>query len=119
MNQVFTTENGYPALVRGCVKVAWVNLGEGILGDYHPDDEDDINLLRFDIYTFSDGKWWVVDNASYCTRFPANSSKEQQEKALGIIMDRIYDPLTQDSEGSICKICEELSWIDPDSIKLI
>ena len=31
----------------GGVRVCWEDIGEGICGDYDPDDPDDIPLLRF------------------------------------------------------------------------
>jgi len=36
-------------LIKNNIMVEWVELGEGLSGDYNPDDPKDIELLRFDI----------------------------------------------------------------------
>lgn len=111
-------------LIKDRVKVKWVDLGEGWCGEYSPDDPDDEELLRFDVffwepsedgwdeYNGKTGNWGDPGDASYCTRFPYNSTLEEQQKGLQIIMANVYDPLM--SGYSIKKMCEELSWIGLD-----
>lgn len=103
-------------MVRDNIMVEWVELGEGLCGDYNPDDPDDIELLRFDVSRLDDKEGWVaIDDASYCTRFPVNSTSEQQQIGLRIIMDRIFDYASQGL--SIKNICEEISWIGLDDVE--
>lgn len=110
--------NDYMAdfLERDVVRVAWVELGEGWSGDYNPDDPDDEELLRFDVYikaseaSQSENWWWEqIEDASYCTRFPASATPEQRAKGLEIIMDAVYERAMEGE--SIKKLCERLSWI--------
>jgi hypothetical protein len=101
--------------VKNNVMVEWVELGEGLQGDYDPQDPEDVELLRFDISKKENGEWTEVLDASYCTRFPTSTSVHQQMKALEYIMALIYEPV---SEGhSIKKLCERLSWISPEDIE--
>ena len=104
-------------LIRGCRKVEWIDIGEGWSGDYNPDDPTDTPLLRFDVLEltkveglFSDSpelEWEVLDDASYCTQMPADTSEADLRRAAEIIMDATY------GKTNIKKICEELSWISP------
>ena len=104
-------------LIRGDRKVEWVDIGEGWNGNYDPDDPDDTALLRFDVLEltniqglFSDSpvmEWEVLDDASYCTQMPADSSDDILRQAAEIIMNATY------GKKNIKKICEELSWISP------
>lgn len=98
-------------LIRGNVKVEWVNIGEGICGDYDASNPEDIELLRFYV-SIREGEteeWQDVEDASYCTNFPVNSDDTVKSKALKLIMKRIYRKVV--TGGSIKKICEELSHI--------
>lgn len=101
-------------LIRGNVRVEWVNLGEGYFGEYDPDDPEDENFLRFDVSVLEDDEWVDPGDASYCTQFPATVSERLQSLALELIMDEVYD-LLQD-ERPIKKKCENLSWISPSWI---
>tara|TARA_R110002051_G_scaffold251722_1_gene311084 strand:- start:53 stop:409 length:357 start_codon:yes stop_codon:yes gene_type:complete len=104
-------------VIRGGRKVEWVDIGEGWSGDYNPDDPEDVALLRFDVLEltkvdglFSDSpelEWEVLDDASYCTQMPADTSEADLRRAAEIIMDATY------GQTNIKKICEELSWISP------
>lgn len=92
----------------GSIEVEWVALGEGWDGDYNPDDPEDTELLRFDVY--KDGE--MVEDASYCTQVPADTPEPEQRRLLKIIMDEVRSPL--EGDNSIKKLCERLSWIDPN-----
>ena len=92
------------------LRVDWYNADEGISGDYDPDDPDDINLLRFDVYVKgSDGKWLEVEDASYCTNMPATAPEEILEKALMCIFRRYRDVIDGPDHPSVKKLGEELS----------
>jgi len=102
-------------LIRDNVKVEWVELGEGIDGDYNEDDPNDIELLRFDVSRLVNGEWEMIDDASYCTQVPVSATPEQRAKGLEWIMSEVYNGA---SEGySIKKICEVMSWISLESIE--
>jgi len=102
-------------LIIGKVKVEWVNLGEGLSGDYNPDDPEDENLLRFDVSKLENGEWVEVPDASYCTLFSANASDENKQEGLRILMDNIYEEVR--AGHSIKKLCERLSWISPETME--
>ena len=93
---------------RGNVTVQFENLDEGYFGDYHPDDPDDVNLLRFTVYF----KGEEVDDASYCTQIPASTDASLVQKCAERILREVYDPLT--SGFSIKRLGECLSWTDVD-----
>ena len=109
-------EAGLLAIDRA-VKVEWVNCDEGIHGDYNPEDPDDINLLRFDVYLARDGRWEAVDDASYCTNMPADTPKPILKRALLYLLREYSNVLNSDPEQSVKKMGEGLSWICPDWFK--
>ena len=102
-------------MIRGNVKVEWSELGEGIDGDYNPDDPEDVELLRFDVSRKAGDNWEAIDDASYCTQVPVSATPEQRAEGLQLIMDEIYEWASQGY--SIKKLCERLSWISLESIE--
>lgn len=100
-------------LTRRGVRVEWVNLDEGWSGDYNPEDPKDENLLRFDVSRFNHltKAWYAIEDASYCTRVPADTPVTKLKKLLALIMDRVGDDVRVGR--SIKRLCEELSWIEP------
>jgi len=107
-------DESVPELIRFPVKVEWVNMDEGLQGDYNADDPEDINLLRFDVSVFRDGEWVAKDDASYCTMFPADASPALQRRGLVALMSHFHDALAHDIDVSVKKLGEELSWISSD-----
>jgi hypothetical protein len=106
------------------IRIDLVNIGEGLSGDYNPDDPDDVNLLRFDAYVNNpdtdedySGGWLEIEDASYCTRLPADSDMEALEKAAKLIHSRYRDVIGSYDDylngPSVKKLGEELSWIEP------
>ena len=102
-------------LIKDNVMVEWTELGEGIDGDYNPNDSEDVELLRFDVSRLVNGGWGVIDDASYCTQVPVSATPEQRAKGLQLIMDEVYEWASQ--SHSIKKLCERLSWISLGSIE--
>jgi hypothetical protein len=109
-------------------KVDWVDLGEGLSGDYDPNDPNDVAMLRFDVLELQqvhehehtdDGvidhnfgrttyhEWVAMDDASYCTQMPADTSDDILRRGATMIMNATY------GKDNIKKICEGLSWIEP------
>lgn len=119
-----TGEELYPNSYRKeNVLVEWVELGEGLCGEYNENDPDDVELLRFYVqrwYEPGEGNWssgtvteagfYDMDDASYCTNFPVKSTDEERKVGLQVLMSRLFDRASRDE--SVKKICEELSWID-------
>jgi hypothetical protein len=104
------------------VLVEWSNLGEGISGDYNPKDPTDINLLRFDVSYKRSGEkdWTPVNDASYCTQFPASAPKAKRMSALKLLMSEYFEPVIAYVEQgiSVKKLGEKLSWISLNSLKI-
>jgi len=99
-------------LTRGNRVVEWWNCNEGWSGDYNPEDPDDTNLLRFDVMELDgNGNREHLDDASYCTRMPADTPEKNLRRAAETIMNETY------GRSNIKKICERLSWISPDDLK--
>ena len=95
--------------VKDNVKVSFEDIGEGINGDYNPDDPDDVALLRFDVYGWNGFDWDAIDDASYCTNVPVGTSPEKINELLALIMDEVGDDVR--AGISIKKKCEGLSWL--------
>ena len=114
-NQDALFENEYylPSIIRGNVRIDWVNLDEGFDGDYDPENPDDVNLLRFDVSMFKNGEWVEVPDGSYCTQVPAKTDKGTLSRILVSFMNEIYDDVV--SVGKAKRTCERLSWTAPDS----
>lgn len=103
----------------GTLRVTWEYIGEGWSGDYNADDNTDIPLLRFTvsryepltqfIHDYNNG-YEQLDNGSYCTAMPINTSFRLLVNALGVIMEAAKDSL---ENGTFKKRMEELSWLCP------
>lgn len=102
-----------PVSIQGeVVRADWYDAGEGLFGDYNPENPDDIQLLRFDIYIRGeDNEWEPVEDASYCTQIAATTDRETLVKALWSIYKEYDNVLSCDPEASVKKLGEALSWI--------
>lgn len=92
------------------VRADWCDLGEGLCGDYDPDDPDDIPLLRFDVY-FWDDMWVPIDDASYCTLMPATADRKVLTDNLRLIYDEYEKYSLGETELSARQLGEKLSFI--------
>lgn len=101
-------------LTKGDVCIEWAALGEGLCGDYNPNDPDDVELLRFYVQRKTDGEWEDVEDASYCTCFPASATEDEMRKGLEYLMDNFYNAVI--SGDSVKKLGERLSWINLSTI---
>lgn len=80
-------DGGLPVFVSkdGRWRLEWVDLGEGLFGDFNPGAADDLALLRADLYcrdpkTWEEQpdpgeKWGRPRDSSYCTQAPVGSSR--------------------------------------------
>ena len=106
------------------VMVELTNIGEGIQGEYNENDPDDINLLRFYVYTNethtsnpNDSDWTDID--SWCTMLPADMDNEKIAKALNMLFNEFYEALKNDHTVSIRRLGDTLSWTSEKDIDRI
>ena len=100
------------SITSGKLRVDWYNAGEGLCGGYDPEDPDDMNLLRFDVYkSIDDGNWEAVDDASYCTQVSAETPDNELLRLLYSIFNEYYDAIIVSEAESVKKLGESLSWI--------
>ena len=122
VNIIYNENDSTPISINDdLIKAEWVNLDEGWCGDYNEDDPDDVNLLRFDISVKNPhtNEWEEVEDASYCTRMPADSNIEILEASLLSIFKEYRNAITDyDSMPSVKKLGEQLSWIGPNDVKI-
>jgi len=104
-------------LVKDDVMVEWETIGEGLDGDYDPDDSEDRELYRFSVLKYDPeyDLWVGVDDASYCTYVEVGTDEGQLMALLEILMDEVYEPVM--AGDSIKKLAERLSWITTEWIK--
>lgn len=109
-HSISVNEYGLPIIIRNNVRIDWVNLNEGYDGDYDPTDENDKNLLRFDVYRFDGKEWTAIDDGSYCTQVISDTPHKILIDHLVHFMDTIYDDVSV--HGKAKRLCEQLSWIE-------
>ena len=116
--QIRPDESTPMSLQNDWLRVDWYNADEGLCGDYDPDDPQDINILRFDVYRRGDDSAWEeVPDASYATQVPADTELDILERALRYIFKQYEDALKDDRYASVKKLGEGLSWIGADSFR--
>ena len=99
------------------IQVVFSNIGEGYCGDYNPEDPDDAELIRFDVYAkgiegFDEDKWEAVEDASYCTTIRVDTPITELIEKIKIVFNEyrnVYDHIIQG--GSVKKLGESLSWV--------
>ena len=89
-------------LHRANMTAYWEDIGEGMSGDYVPNDPNDVPLLRFTIY--KDGE--PMDDGSYCTLMPTDTPAAILQRGLQLILDAAEGPNPK-------RALEELSWMKP------
>lgn len=141
INVRYNIDKETPVSARGRhVRADWSNIGEGYCGFFDPNDPEDTNLLRFDIYYREDEEtedWETVDGASYCTLMPADAGKEELTKSIMNILllfseiieqepdqhisENLFGTFPQISKDlfgtfpqiSIRELAQKLSWVRP------
>ncbi len=89
------------------LRLEWEYIGEGVSGDYNPDDPDDIPLLRFTISRVAtplSGEYEPVEDASYCTMVRITTPRQVLWGAGKAILQAF-------SNNEDSKLLEQLSWI--------
>lgn len=105
---VSVNDYGLPVIIRNNVMIEWVNLNEGYDGDYDPENENDANLLRFDVSRFDGKEWQAIEDGSYCTQVAAGTPHTTLVEHLVHFLDTIYDDVS--NHGKAKRLCESLSW---------
>lgn len=104
----FNNEFGLPSIIRGNVRIDWVDMNEGLDGDYDNENPDDRKLLRFDVYRKQGDQWEAIEDGSYCTMVGESTINNVLIEYLTHFMDTIYDDVS--SHGKAKRLCESLSW---------
>lgn len=102
-------------LIKGNVRIDWTNIGEGVSGDFDPEDPEDENLLRFDLYRRQNRKAGWDELESYCTNTRADTPADQLHALLEILMDQFFEPASDNQ--SVRRAAQEMSWISADWIE--
>lgn len=108
---VYAGVDDLPYAICGRVRVDWEALGEGLRGDYDPEDPSDIELLRFTAYLATEDGWEQIDDASYCTNVPVGADPDALGRMICVIARKYGNMLNSDPEQSVKKLGERLSWI--------
>lgn len=97
------------------------NIGEGINGDYNPNDPNDTELLRLTLYsrnTDSDTLEWSEQIGEYslglstCTQIPTTCKREIVSDILHNVYDKIrYAIVHPDKSESLKHIVDAASWL--------
>jgi len=112
------------------IEFEWI--GEGLSGDYQEDDPEDYPHLRFSVYKIKDIKdidpdpnisfefgncdtWEQVDDASYCTTIPIDTSQETLEMFLKILMIEYKEEVQ--NGYPVKKLGKRMSWINESWIE--
>ena len=96
------------------IKAVLEDIGEGVCGDYDPEDADDIQLLRFSAYINNDGIFEQMNDASYCTQIPLSTPYGELARLCMVIFEKYRDVADAYRNGSsVKKLGERLSWLSP------
>ena len=114
----------------GMVKVEWTDLGEGLSGDYRPDDPTDVALLRYDAWirvtgtdmdeirglenNYQGDEWGYKPDGSYCTMTPVDTHGPVLVALAKIIANQLADNL---DNGGWKREAESMSYANPDWVR--
>ena len=77
-------------VVRGRWRLEWEDIGEGMDGDYDPNDPADIPLLRTYLYRL-DEEFEYHEILSYCTLAPVDTPICELTRMSKLLLDSIHD----------------------------
>lgn len=110
-------------LVNGPVRVCFTDIGEGVSGDYNPDDPEDTPLLRVDCnvrvglgYCGEDTdepEWLYPQDGSICTAIPTTTDDERLCELLGMIAKDLRKVV--ESDRSVKHAMDRYSWLTATS----
>jgi len=105
------------------LSVEFEDIGEGLMGDYDPDDPNDIALLRFDVSiteeaaeryevygesTFANDGMFVPQDTSYCTQVPVETPDSRQLELLASMALELHKAMR--TGMGLKRTAEHLSW---------
>jgi hypothetical protein len=114
---------------KGDLAIQFEDIGEGLNGDYNPDDPNDMALLRFDASALGEikerhgdgdcedqeGGWRYLEDSSYCTLLSTTLNDDERRKAADLIIDFALPRL---KDGRSPKhVFGECSWISDEDVK--
>lgn len=91
-------------------EVQWDFIGEGYSGDFDPEDPDDRELWRLDLYNISRDEF--VEGASWCTQLPLNVTDDAILHRVGIWIAERSSEVLRDPDDHIGRLWDALSHID-------
>lgn len=101
-------EFSLPVLTKDDIRIEWINLNEGLNGDFDKDDPADKNFLRFEVSRRTKGDDWRILDGGCCTLVEATTPHEKLETLLEHFMNTLFDEAS--AHRSVKKLCEHLSW---------
>jgi hypothetical protein len=111
-------EEAEECIVKGDLKVAFMNIGEGWSGDYDPSDPEDNNLLR--VYISLRGgeagypEWDEVEDGSICTSLPVETAPETRRRILEIVFAQAEVAVSREEKRISRHVMDELSYVNPE-----
>jgi hypothetical protein len=90
-------------------------IGEGTDGDYDPEDENDIPLLRYDVCEKVNGEWEPLRNGSACCRLSPSEKRADLKKAA----KQMLEIVSKTDPQHLNFVVQLLSWIEIQKGKLI
>lgn len=106
--------------------VEWAQLGEGLQGDYDPDNPEDVEVLRLDVIITEaaaeryrvfgepagDGQLFTPDGCSAATNVPADIDPREGRLLLARIGAVLHAEMVADRP--LRRAVERLSWVGGD-----
>ena len=96
----------------GSLKLELQNIGEGLAGDYDPNDPNDVPLLRFYLSRRTHGDWEEVESASRCTMIDARAPIDRQIRhALDMFLAFRARIDRYDEDVYVDDVADKMSWV--------
>jgi len=86
------------------------HIGEGLGGDFDPQDPKDVPVLRFRFEKRQNGILVEVDDASFSTMIPATTPHEALVRVARRLMDEAAEAIL--AGDHVRNLCQRLCWID-------
>jgi hypothetical protein len=103
-------------VVKDNIRLVWEHIGEGWNGDYNAEDPNDKPLLRFSIDWRNNGDWEGLDDASYCTGLPTDTSPTTLREYADSIIASLSS--TKEQPTGHKRTLERWSWVGIEDANL-
>lgn len=111
--------NGYGEVIDGPVKVSFDYIGEGVSGDYDPEDPSDVALLRLDVLVSAecgyggeetdDPAWLYPQDGSICTQVAEGDDERIRMDVLAYAAAVLRTAV--ETGGSVKHVMDRLSYL--------